>query len=74
MTEKDYGLVPERISWEQRIDGERSMQVAGCHVVRAADVPPGGPQVLARTETSGSKKPILPVGTLSTFWARSNMC
>ena len=50
MTEKDYGLVPERISWEQRIDDERSTQVAGCHVVRAADVPPGGPQVLARTE------------------------
>ncbi len=50
MTEKDYGLIPERISWEQGIDGERSMQVAGCHVVRAADVPRGGPQVLARTE------------------------
>jgi mannose-6-phosphate isomerase-like protein (cupin superfamily) len=50
MTEKDYGLVPERISWGQPIDGERSMQVAGCHVGHAADVPAGGPQVLARTE------------------------
>ena len=50
MTEKDYGLVPERTSWEQSIDEGRSMQVAGCQVVRATDVPPGGPKVLARTE------------------------